>query len=79
MTDYNSMCSLREKFPKWGGRLKKTDENFQFQFGNFENPGRGGGVDFSKMSELLIRLRPNPRKENRKLNMAFFSMQICLF
>ena len=38
-----------EKFPKGGG-VEKTDENSQFQFGNFENPG--GGLDFSKMSEL---------------------------
>ena len=38
-----------EKFPKGGGG-EKTDENSQFQFGNFENPG--GGLDFSKMSEL---------------------------
>ena len=38
-----------DKFPKGGG-LKKTDENSQFQFGNCENPG--GGLDFSKMSEL---------------------------
>ena len=28
------------KFPK-GGRVEKTDENSQFQFGNFENPGEG--------------------------------------
>ena len=35
------------KIPKGG---EKTDENSQFQFGNFENPG--GGLDFSKMSEL---------------------------
>ena len=27
-----------EKFPKGGG-VEKTDENSQFQFGNFENPG----------------------------------------
>ena len=26
------------KFPKGGG-VEKTDENSQFQFGNFENPG----------------------------------------
>ena len=41
-----------EKFPKGGrgGGLKKTDENSQFQFGNCENPG--GGLDFSKMSEI---------------------------
>ena len=52
-----------------GGGVKKTDKNSQFQFGNVENPG--GGLDFSKMSELRIRLRPNPRKENRKLNMAY--------
>ena len=38
------------KIPKGGGWVKKTDENSQFQFGNFENPG--GGLDFSKMSEL---------------------------
>ena len=37
------------KIPKGGG-VEKTDENSQFQFGNFENPG--GGLDFSKMSEL---------------------------
>ena len=33
-----------------GGGVEKTDENSQFQFGNSENPG--GGLDFSKMSEL---------------------------
>ena len=33
-----------------GGGLKKTDKNFKFQSGNSENPG--GGLDFSKMSEL---------------------------
>ena len=38
------------KIPKGGGGVEKTDENSQFQFGNFENPG--GGLDFSKMSEL---------------------------
>ena len=38
-----------DKFPKVGG-LQKTDKNSQFQFGNVENPG--GGLDFSKMSEL---------------------------
>ena len=38
-----------EKPPKGGG-VEKTDENSQFQFGNFENPG--GVLDFSKMSEL---------------------------
>ena len=32
------------------GGVEKTDENSQFQFGNCENPG--GGLDFSKMSEL---------------------------
>ena len=32
------------------GGLKKTDENSQFQFGNIKNPG--GGLNFSKMSEL---------------------------
>ena len=41
---------IGEKFPKGGGGVEKTDENSQFQFGNFENPG--GGLDFSKMSEL---------------------------
>ena len=35
------------KFPKG---FENTDENYQFQFENFENPG--GGLDFSKMSEL---------------------------
>ena len=37
------------KIPKVGGG-GKNKRNFQFQFGNFENPG--GGLDFSKMSEL---------------------------
>ena len=27
------------KIPKGGGWVEKTDENSQFQFGNFENPG----------------------------------------
>ena len=45
---------IREKFPKGGG-VKKTDENFQFQFGNFENP------TFSKMSKLRIALRHHPK------------------
>ena len=30
--------------------VEKTDGNSQFQFGNCENPG--GGLDFSKKSEL---------------------------
>ena len=30
--------------------VEKTDENSQFQFGNFWKPR--GGLDFSKMSEL---------------------------
>ena len=34
------------KIPKGGGWVKKTDENSQFQFGNFENPG--GGSRFFK-------------------------------
>ena len=33
-----------------GGGGEKTDGNSQFHLGNFENPG--GGLDFSKMSEL---------------------------
>ena len=33
------------KIPKGGG-VEKTDENSQFQFGNFENPG--GGSRFFK-------------------------------
>ena len=32
------------KIPKGGG-FENTDENSQFQFGNFENPG---GSEFSK-------------------------------
>ena len=32
------------------GGEEKTDGNSQFQFGNWEKPG--GGLDFSKMSEL---------------------------
>ena len=32
------------------GGVEKTDENSQFQFGNFENPGKG--LNLSKMSEL---------------------------
>ena len=39
------------KFPKGGG-LKKTDENSQFQFGVLKN--RGGGLNFSKMSEFQL-------------------------
>ena len=34
------------KIPKGGGWVEKTDENSQFQFGNFENPG--GGSRFFK-------------------------------
>ena len=34
------------KIPKGGGGVEKTDENSQFQFGNFENPG--GGSRFFK-------------------------------
>ena len=45
------------KIPKGGG-VEKTDENSQFQFGNFENPG-GGGPDFSKFHKIwpLFRLK----------------------
>ena len=35
------------KIPKGGGGVKKTDENSQFQFGNFENSG--GGSRFFKI------------------------------
>ena len=35
------------KIPKGGeGEVENTDENSQFQFGNFENPG--GSLDFLK-------------------------------
>ena len=37
-----------------GGRVKNSDEISQFQFGNFENPGGEGGLDFSKMSEFQL-------------------------
>ena len=43
---------IGEKFPKGGRGVKKTDENSQFQFGNLKN--LGGGLNFSKMSELQL-------------------------
>ena len=42
----NALASLFGENFQRGGGLKKTDENSQFQFGNFENPG--GGSRFFK-------------------------------
>ena len=35
----------------------------KFQFGNFEN--RGGGLNFSEMSELKVALKHHPKNEEK--------------
>ena len=42
-----------------GGGVKIKKIKSQFQFGNFEN--RGGGLNFSEMSELIVALRYHPK------------------
>ena len=61
---------------RWRGRVKKQTKMSKIQIRTFENPW--GGLNFSKMSELLFTLRPHPRKEKLKHLICPFSMQICL-
>ena len=47
-----------------GGGGWKNPKSFEFQFGNIWNLGEG--LDFSKMSEFLMILRPHPKNKKKK-------------
>ena len=63
-SDYLRKAIIKKKTKKFGknslmGGLKIEKIKSQFQFGNFEN--RGGGLNFSEMSELIVALRHPPK------------------
>ena len=61
-----------EKFPTtvWGKRVP-------ISIWKFSKP-MGGGLNFSKISELYIIPRPHPKKEKEKHSICPFSMSMCL-
>ena len=51
------------RYTKYNSFLEEKNANFNL--GIFKT--QGGGLHFSKMSELSKRLRPNPREKNKTL------------
>ena len=60
-----------------GRHQNKSAKNIpNFNLGIFET--QGGGLDFSKMSELQTTLKPHPKKKNKTLHLALFTGNISI-
>ena len=55
-----------------GGGIENPPKMSQIQIRKFEN--RWGGLNFSKMSQLKVTIRPHPKKEILKHLICPFSM-----
>ena len=65
-----------ESWPLFDNNLCYPDTSFQFR--NFKNKKMHVSI-FPKMSELKMRLRPNPRKKNKNTKYGSFHCSYALF